>query len=271
MKKLLILTALGVGLVAFVGLDVVKGAIHRARTDIRDALTADVPLKTQLAEARAQVDAYAESIIRGEVAADNLSEMIQGVEREVRVLESRVGSERVALVDMKRKLEVVPTSTGPRKEDQEALRRARVFKAQSELLERRRADLARLQEEYQGTQASLQKARGEQTRLTEEVKVLAAEIESLDARTAAAQTRRAVGDATISSSGFAEARQRLTQIENRVKERNKLLHYYEYERAPVDTETADTLSTSGQTDPRAAIDEALAAFPEAAPEQDAQR
>ena len=55
----------GAGLVAFVGADVIKSSVGSIRTDVQDALRSEVPLKNQLAEARVQVDVYAESIIRG--------------------------------------------------------------------------------------------------------------------------------------------------------------------------------------------------------------
>jgi chromosome segregation ATPase len=263
MKKLFLITLLGAGLVAFVGADAIGGALHRARDAVRDQLTADLPLRTQLAEARAQVDAYAESVIRGEVAAENLSEMIAGVEREVRVLGTRVERQRLALVDAQRQLEVVPTSTGDRPEERAALRLAHAFRAQSELLQRRRQDLERLQSEHVATLASLAEARGEQARLAEEVKVLAAEIQSLDARTAAARTREAVGDATVSSSGFAGARERLDRIRTQLREKNKLLQYYAYERAPVtDDALGGALDAGTSLDPRQAVEEALAAWPE---------
>jgi predicted nucleic acid-binding Zn-ribbon protein len=259
MKKTLLLIALGVGLVAFVGVDVVAGAVRHARDAVRASLTRNVPLREQLAMAQAQVDAYAESIIRGEVAAENLDDMITAADREVRVLEVRTGHEREALVSLRRSLEVVPASTAPQPEDQDALRRARLFKAQSELLQRRRDDLARLRQEKEATQRSLAQAKAEQSRLSQEVQVLAAEIESLEARTAAAQTREAVGDASVSSSGFAEAQRRLQAVRNEVKQRNKLLEYYAYERRPL--EGATTADDALPADPRQAIDEALAAWP----------
>jgi peptidoglycan hydrolase CwlO-like protein len=263
MKKLLILVLAAGAVVAFVGTDVVRGALHKARDDIRSHLTAQIPLEQQLAEAQALVDSYAESVIKGEVAADNLAEMITQVEREVRGLDSRVATERQSLVSLRRDLEVVPTSTAPRPEDHEAVRRAAAFKAEAQLLDRRKADLARLRKEHATTQTSLQEARSEQQRLSQEVQVLAAELESLQARTAAARTRKAVGDATVDSSGYAEARKKLQAIRTTVRERNKLLTYYEYERRPVAQGTspsaADAVATT--TDPRASIDEALAAWP----------
>lgn len=263
MKKLIVLGLVAAGLVAFVGVDVVRGALGRARDEIRESLTSEIPLRTQLAEAQAQIDAYAESVIRGEVAAENLTEMIRDVEREVRVLEGSVERERTALVAMRRGLEVVPTSTAPTDEEREATRRARLFRAKAELLERRRQDLERLKREHASTLASLQEARSEQTRLAEEVHVLAAEIESLEARTAAARTREAVGDATVSSSGYAEAQERLKKVRSTIRERNKLLEYYEYERRPVQTvEGLGAAADDVPADPRAEIDDVLAAFPD---------
>ena len=262
MKKLILIGLVAAGLVAFVGVDVVRGALGRARTEIRETLTSDVPLRTQLAEAQTQIDAYAESVIRGEVAAENLAEMIRDVEREVRGLDAGVERERLALVAMRRGLEVVPTSTATTNEEREALRRTRMFRAKAELLDRRRGDLDRLNQEYATTLASLEEARSEQARLSQEVHVLAAEIESLEARTAAAQTREAVGDAIISSSGYAEAQKRLKSVRSAIRERNKLLEYYEYERRPVRGSDASVTRPSDlPADPRAAIDDALAAHP----------
>ena len=66
-KKMAVIALLAIGLAAFVGTDVIKSSVGSVRTAVRDALTSEVPLTNQLAEAQAQVDAYAESIIRGEV------------------------------------------------------------------------------------------------------------------------------------------------------------------------------------------------------------
>lgn len=263
MKKLFLVVLLGAGLALFVGVDVVKGAIGRARDHVRETLTADVPLRTQLAEAEAQIDAYAESVIRGEVAAENLAEMIRDVDREVQTLAGKVERERSTLAALRRGLEVVPTSTAPTEAEREAVRLSRVFTAQAKLLTRRQEDLVRLRREHETTLANLEEAKAEQARLTDEVMVLAAEIESLEARTAAARTREAVGDAVVASSGYAEAQARLQQIRTTVKERNKLLEYYEYERREVRSDGAASLSAGDvPADVRSAIDEALAAFPE---------
>jgi len=260
MKKIVLIALVGAALVVFVGTDVVKGALTRAREEIRSNLTAHMPLDQQVAEARALVDRYAESVIKGEVAAENLAEMIQQVEREVRVLDTRVENERLALVRIRRDLEVVPTSTLPREEERTAARRVQAFKAQAQLLDRRRADLSRLKKEYGNTMASLGEAKAEQQRLAEEVHALSAEIESLEARTAAARTREAVGNAIVSSSGYAEAQKKLKEIRSSVKERNKLLAYYEVERRPV-RQVTDLVEAEVSVDPRGAIDEALAAWP----------
>lgn len=257
MKKLFLLAVVGVAVVAFVGVDVVKGALHRARDDIRTALTTNVPLPQQLAEAQALVDAYAESVIKGEVAAENLGETIATTEHEVRTLTARVDREREALVMLRRDLETVPASTAPQGDESRSIRRAWAFKAQSELLERRKADLERLREEHTATLASLAEARAEQQRLSLEVQVLAAEIESLEARTAAARTRDAVGDAGVARSGFADAQARLQEIRTTVREKNRLLEYYEIERRPV---RGDALlpEAVGPVDVREALDTALA-------------
>jgi chromosome segregation ATPase len=263
-RKLFWIGLAAVGLVAFVGTDVVRAAWSRARTAVRDSLTADVPLRTQLAEAQAQVDAYAENVIRAEVAAENLDEMIGEVEREVRGLGGRVDREREALASLRQRLTVEPaaatlTPVDDRSEAQ-AIRRARAFKVANEALERRHADLERLRSERTATLQALAVAKAEQGRLADEVRLLAAEIESLDARTSAARTREAVGSATVSSSGFADARERLQKIRSTIKERNKLLRYYEFERdaRPTLMDPAEGVVPDAPT-ALEAIDEALSA------------
>jgi phage shock protein A len=257
---------LAIGLAAFVGTDVIKSTVGSARTAVRDALTSEVPLTNQLAEAQAQVDAYAESIIRGEVAAENLRDMIAGVEREVRGLTVRVERERETLAAMRTDFgsrgETVPAALRPESgaNARQVLRRVRSFQANNELLARRTSDLERLNKEYQATLASLQEARGEQMRLGEEIRVLAAEVESLHARKAAARTRNAVGDASISGSGFADAQGRIAKIRAKLREQNKLLQYYEYERV-VRSDTAEAVAAAGPIDPATAIEEALATYP----------
>jgi len=272
MKKLALIALVGVGLVTFIGTDVIKSSVGSIRTDVQDALRSEVPLKNQLAEARAQVDVYAESIIRGEVAAENLRDMIGGVEREVRALTVRTERERGALAALREGLrisdgEVVPAAFAGEKplkqnhtDQRVALRRVRSFEASSELLNRRTADLERLRSEYGATMGSLEQARTEQVRLGDEVRILAAELESLDARKAAARTRNAVGDSTIAGSGFAEAQERIKKIRSAVREQNKLLQYYEYERV-VHMDTAAVMVAETPADAVTAIEEALAAYP----------
>ena len=267
MKKLALIALVGVGLIAFIGTDVIKSSMGSIRQDVRGALTAEVPLKNQLAEARAQVDRYAESIIRGEVAAENLRDMIGGVEREVRALSVRTDRERVALAAMRSDLaagagEAVPAALTPSApaDQRSALRRVRSFQAASSLLERRTSDLERLRGEYSATIGSLEQARGEQVRLGDEIRVLWAEVESLNARKAAASTRDAVGDRTIAGSGFSKAQERIQEIRSSVREQNKLLQYYEYERV-VHVDAAEAMAMEAPTDAVTAIDEALAAYP----------
>jgi phage shock protein A len=271
-KKLTVIALLAIGLVAFIGTDVVKSSVGSVRDAVRGALTADVPLGNQLAEAQAQVDAYAESIIRGEVAAENLQDMIAGVEREVRSLTVRVDHERTALASLRAGLDgsavaaggaEVPTALAPsRRADQRGvLRRVQAFEATNELLGRRMRDLERLEAEYQATQESLAVAHTEQARLAEEVRVLAAELESLQARKAAARTRTAVGDSSVSSSGFAEAQARIKKIRSELSEQNKLLQYYDYKRVVQMDPMSSLEATGATTDPAAAIDAALAAYP----------
>lgn len=271
MRKIVGLALVGAAVVAFVGADVFSSVYHGARSAVRDALTAEIPLETQLAEARAQVDRYAESIIRGEVAAENLDDMIAGVEREVTGLSGRVARERDALATLRASLgatqrgELVPASLDAHDADQvEALRRVRAFEAASDLLERRRADLARLRAEHGATRRSLERARGEQARLAEEVRVLAAELESLAARKAAARTREAVGAAGLAQSGYAEAQARIQRIRSQVREQNKLLQYYEVERVGTLAGPADGAGVEVDVeveDAVGAIDQALARYP----------
>mgnify|MGYP001811718233 CR=1 FL=1 len=273
MRRIFFLGLGGILLASFIGMDVVKSAVKDARSSIRGALTKEVPLETRLAEARARIDAYAENIIEGEVAASNLEDMIHATERDTRALDVRTTRERERLVVLKAGLQamqgkngeqVVATSMQPlRAEDpgsRSVLAAASAYKRHSEILARRLKDLERLRAQHAQTQQALQQARVERQRLAEEARVLEAEIASLRARRSAAQTRESVGNIGISSSGFAEADASLKKIRNEIRKQDKLLGYYEMRQtmdAPVHGMALEGLSD----DPATAIEEALAAYP----------
>jgi phage shock protein A len=273
MKKLIII-GLAVGaLVAFVGTDVVGSAVSSARNGIREVLTSDIPLETRLAEAHAKIDAYAENIIDGEVAAASMKDMIAETERDVRSLEARVGHERKTLLALRTRLDgvasdgsqhLIPASLSEVPDSQarrDAMRYVESYRATSEMLARRHEDLGRLGDQYKATVAALDKARTERMRLSEEARVLKAEIESMNARKAAAQTRASVDNKSITSSGFAEADGSLKLIRNELRKQEKLLQYYEL-RQETDTArwTEDTYVPEA-VDAGQAIEEVLAAYP----------
>jgi chromosome segregation ATPase len=262
-RKLFWTAALAVGVVAFVGTDVVKHSWTRARAAVRESLTANVPLKAQLAEARAQVDAYAEHVIKAEVASDGLARAIGETEREVRALAARAQRERKGLDESKESLTVSTISVDTSRDvAHEAAKRVHAFRLTSQALERRAADLATLRAEYAATLKSLEEARGEQVRLAQEVTTLAAELQSLEARTAAARTRESVGDATVASSGYAAAREKIDAIRSAIAEKDKLLRYYEVRRE-AGLAATEALAPVPSTPDEAlgAIEEALAAYP----------
>lgn len=274
MKKLLLFGLLGAGLVAFIGADVVMSGVSQVRNGLRESLTSDIPLKTQLAQAHRQIDAYAESIIRGEVAAERLAKTIERTQREVRVLETRVTHQRTRLDSLKGDLvqsengtrDVVPTDYRETRlqaaTDREIFAAVRHFRTSSELLTRRSEDLQRLQNEFQRTVASIQQAKAERKRLSQEVAVLSGEIASLEARQAAARTRKAVGDAATNLSGYDAAAEKLESIRTKISEQNKLLDYYEVEReVDIAVHDAEVGTWAPGSDPAQAIDEALSAYP----------
>ena len=263
LKKLLWTAVIAVGVVAFVGTDVVKNSWNRARASVRASLDSGVPLKTQLAEASAQVDAYAEHVIKAEVAADHLARTIAETEREVRGLMVRADRERLALGDVKERLTVTTVAVGGESPvAQEAGRKVHAFRLTNQALERRSQDLATLRSEHAATLKSIEEARAEQVRLAQEVNTLAAELQSLDARTQAARTRESVGDATLSRNGYAAAREKLDAIRGAISEKDKLLRYYEVRRSAESAglePLGDTPATPA--DAAGAIEEALAAYP----------
>jgi predicted nucleic acid-binding Zn-ribbon protein len=233
--KKLIVTALVVGgVVTFVGADVVGRTLHRARESVRSSLTSSVPLRTQVAEARAQVDRYAENVIRGEIAAESLADTLARTEREVKARRAGVARERAQLAALHATLEQRGTSTyavaggatpAPSDDDRAAVRRAREFQAAVVILERREQDLAALQRDHEATLKEVASAKAAQARLAEEVTVLQAEVEALEARTAVAQTRKAA-DASIDRSGFGEAEARIAAIRGSIREQDRRLEYY---------------------------------------------
>ena len=273
MRKLFWTVALVGGVVAFVGFDVVGATVRRARESVRATLTSKIPLRTQLAEARAQVDAYAENVIRGEIAAENLKETLETTSREVAARRGGLDRERVALAALKADLvrggqavladaPVVPQPAKPSDADRAAMRRARDFQAASTILERRERDLAGLTRDYEATQREVAAAKSGQVRLADEVRVLEAEIAALDARTEVAQTRKAF-DAVIDKSGFGDAEARITSIRNAIKEQNMKLEYYAMKADAVrDAESVDGFGGGSAID---AIDAVLQPVVPAAP------
>lgn len=273
MRRIFLLGLGGIVLVSFIGMDVVQSAVKDARSSIRGALTKEVPLETRLAEARARIDAYAENIIEGEIAASNLEDMIHATERDTRTLGVRTTREREHLVVLRAGLEamqgkrgeqVIAASMQPLRANnagsQAVLSAASAYKRHSEMLGRRVKDLERLRGQHAQTQQALQQARVERQRLAEDARMLEAEIASLRARRSAAQTRESVGNVGISSSGFAAADAALKNIRNEIRKQDKLLGYYEMRQtmdAPVHGLALEGLSD----DPATAIEEALAAYP----------
>lgn len=235
MFKKLVVTALVVGgAVTFVGADVVGRTLARARESVRASLTSSVPLRTQVAEARAQVDHYAENVIRGELAAEALADTLARTEREVKARRAGVARERAQLAALHATLEQRGTSTyavaggaapAPSAEEHAAVRRAREFQAAVVILERREQDLAALKRDHEATLKEVASAKAAQARLAEEVTVLQAEVEALEARTVVAQTRKAA-DASIDRSGFGDAEARITTIRAAIREQDRRLAYY---------------------------------------------
>ena len=233
MHKLFLSALIVGGIVTFVGADVVGATVRRARESVRAKLTADVPLRTQLAEAQAQVDAYAENVIRGEISADDLASRIADTRREVSARTAAIERERTSLAALKTTLETervarlvsdAPTKLSPK--EREALRRARDFQLASTLVERRARDLEALEADHTAVLKEIDGARTEQARLADEVHVLRAEIDALEARESVAQTRKSCRDAAVDASGFGDARARLDAIRASIRTQNKKLEYY---------------------------------------------
>jgi chromosome segregation ATPase len=273
-RKLFCLALVAAGFAAFVGFDVVGAAVRRARESVRASLTSDVPLKTQLAEARRTVDAYAENVIRGEVAADALKEMIDETEKEVRARERTIERNRQALVVLKGSLEananpaVHLASDGPKPVsdlERDAVRAAADFEASSSLLERRQKDLAAMRREHEATLREVASAKAEQARLSQEVRVLEAEIESLEARTNVARTREACRDATVDRSGYGAASERIQAIRREVRERNKKLEYYAMRRDDVLGRDADPTPSSAMEAVTSALERGVVPAPVVVP------
>ena len=207
MKRLFIFSVIVLGAVAFVGFDVVGATVRNAREAVRASLTSAVPLRTQLAEAKAQVDAYAENVIRGEIAAENLADRIVETEREVTLRKAGLERERTSLFALRSSLErdtARLVSDGPRQlsdEERTAMRRAREFQAAQTIAERRAKDLEGLRADHAATVREIAAAKDQQTRMADEVSVLEAEVTALEARESVAQTRAACRDATVDASG----------------------------------------------------------------------
>jgi hypothetical protein len=231
-RRLFLIALILTGVAAFVGFDVVGASVRSAREAVRTRITSAIPLRTQLAEAKAQVDAYAENVIRGEIAAENLADRISETAREVSLRKAGLERERSSLHALRSSLErdtARLVSDGPRQvseEERAAMRRAREFQAAQTIAERRAKDLEGLRSDHAATLREIAAAKEQQTRMAEEVSVLEAEVVALEARESVAQTRAACRDASIDASGHGAAQQRLTSIRDRIKEKNRRLEYY---------------------------------------------
>jgi hypothetical protein len=238
-KRLVLLLLVGGAAVAFVGVDVVGSTVRRARASVRASLMSDVPLKTQVAEARAQIDRYAENVIRGEIAAEGLKDAIARTAHEVRGRRVALERERASLTNLRASLEQratvtmtsatvpsdAPVATRATDEERAAVRRARAFQSAATILERREQDLAALERDHATTMQEIEAAKAAQVRLADEVAVLESEVAALEARTAVARTRKAC-DAQIDRSGYGEAEARIAAIRAKVREQDRKLEYY---------------------------------------------
>jgi hypothetical protein len=213
-RRLFLIALILTGVAAFVGFDVVGASVRSAREAVRTRITSAIPLRTQLAEAKAQVDAYAENVIRGEIAAENLADRISETAREVSLRKAGLERERSSLHALRSSLErdtARLVSDGPRQvseEERAAMRRAREFQAAQTIAERRAKDLEGLRSDHAATLREIAAAKEQQTRMAEEVSVLEAEVVALEARESVAQTRAACRDASIDASGHGAAQQR---------------------------------------------------------------
>ncbi len=233
MKKLILI---GIGLACaggFIGLDAVNAFVQKTRQDVRSKLMSpEMELKAQISGAQELAEKCAESVINGKVSLARLDSMIaerardldrrqKSLERDRAVLETRQSMLRegrtVYLVNRE--------EVSQRTLNRDALLRAKSFSTDREIYSHLEVTLEELRAQRVSTAAEIESAVVEQARLDEEILSLKAQLESLTARRAVAQTREE-SQYVFDRSTFDQARDKVAEIRATIAEQNKRLDFY---------------------------------------------
>lgn len=233
MKKLILI---GIGLAcagAFIGFDAVHAWVHKARSDVRAQLMSpEMELQAQISSAEELAERCAESVLHGKVALARLDSMIEersrdlerrtkALERDEHVLRTR----RTMLAEAQPVYLIGNERVSRRTLNRDALLRAKAYATDKEILGHLEQTLDELRAQRVQTAAEIEAASVEQVRLDEEIGALKAQLESLKARRAVAQTREE-SKYVFDRSAFDEAREKIAGIRATIAEQNKRLDFY---------------------------------------------
>lgn len=233
MKKLILI---GIGLAcagAFIGFDAVHAWVDQTRSDVRSQLMSpEMELRAQISSAEELAEKCAESVIDGKVALARLDSMIEQRAQDLRRREKALQRDRHVLQTRRTMLEedrsvyLIGTEQVSRKTlNRDALLRAKAYSTDQEIHGHLEQTLLELRAQRSRTAIEIDEAAVEQARLDEEIHSLKAQLESLTARRAVAQTREE-SKYVFDRSTFDEARDKIAGIRAKIAEQNKRLDFY---------------------------------------------
>ncbi len=233
MKKLILI---GIGLAfagGFIGFDAVRAFVHKTRQDVRSKLMSpEMELKAQISGAHELAEKCAESVINGKVSLARLDSMIEERARDLDRRQKSLERDRVVLETRQALLRegravylINREEVSPRTLNRDAVLRAKSFSTDREIYHHLEATLEELRAQRVSTAAEIEAAVVEQARLDEEILSLKAQLESLTARRAVAQTREE-SQYVFDRSTFDQARDKVAEIRATIAEQNKRLDFY---------------------------------------------
>ena len=233
MKKL-ILVGIGLaGAAAFIGFDAVEAFVDHTRSHVRSQLMSpEMELQKQLAEAKRLSHSCVESIQQGELSLAKLDTLIEERERDLAYRHRQLAFQRSVLEQRKgllesglQRIEIRGALYNRGEVNRDAVLRAKTYASNRDICQQLEDTLMALKAQRDQTSHEIKEARTEQKRLKNDVAVLKAELENLQARKAVAQTRTEA-EYVFDRSTFDQARDKIAEIRATIAVQNRQLDLY---------------------------------------------
>ncbi|MHC4959088.1 MAG: hypothetical protein ACYTGN_12010 [Planctomycetota bacterium] len=233
MKKL-ILVGIGLaGAAAFIGFDAVEAFVDHTRSHVRSHLMSpEMELQKQLAEAKRLSHSCVESIQQGEMSLAKLDTLIEERERDLAYRNRQLAFQRTVLEARKglldsglQRIEIRGELYNRGEVNRDAVLRAKTYSSNRDICQQLEETLMALKMQRDQTSHEIKEAATEQKRLENDVAVLKAELENLQARKAVAQTR-SEAEYVFDRSTFDQARDKIAEIRATIAVQNRQLDLY---------------------------------------------